>query len=200
MISQSLHQPFARSLAAPKAPLLPGSAGAFPQAGADVVIRQAMAADQAAIVALVHSERLNPYDLRWERFWVALAQGAVIAAAQIRHHADGAREVGSVVVESGHRHRGVASRLLDAMLAKATDELYLVTGGSLVGFYGRWDFTPIGIAHAPRSVRANFWLGQVIGGALSCLHGHAPRRLYVLRRSARTGVPVNWPGDDGWAA
>jgi N-acetylglutamate synthase-like GNAT family acetyltransferase len=127
---------------------------------------------------------LNPQGLAWERFWVAVADGAVIAAAQIRAHPDGAREVGSVVVAPGHRRRGVASRLLDALLAGAAAELHLVTGGALVGYYRRWGFEPVGIGRVPRSVRTSFWLGQLLGGAMSCLRGRLPRRLHVLRRPA----------------
>lgn len=184
MSSYPFHLP-APKVAAPRPALLRLPRVVARATAAGVIVRRAVVADQAAIVALVRSERLNPRGLDWERFWVAAAEGVVIGAAQIRNHADGAREVGSVVVEPGHRNRGVASRLLDALLAEATDELYLVTRRALVRYYGRWGFEPTALGRVPRSVRANFWLGQLVGGATACLHGRLPRRLHVLRRPAR---------------
>jgi amino-acid N-acetyltransferase len=64
--------------------------------GTRLTLRCATAADQAAIVRLVHSERLNPSALRWLNFIVAERDGEVIGAVQMRHHADGSRELGSL--------------------------------------------------------------------------------------------------------
>ena len=79
-------------------------------------VRPATAADQAAITRLVGQARLNPRGLDWRRFVIAEAGGAPIGVAQVRRHPDGNRELASLVVLPKHRDRGVAGRIIDALL------------------------------------------------------------------------------------
>jgi len=80
-------------------------------------IRRATVGDQAAISRLVRQARLNPRNLDWRRFVIAEAGASPIGVAQVRRHPDGGRELASLVVLSEHRDRGVAARLIDALLA-----------------------------------------------------------------------------------
>ena len=171
--------------------------GIFPPAcrytggrGDQITIRRALEVDQAAIEALVGLERLNPTDLDWRRFWVAVNGPEVVGAVQLRRHPDSSCEVSSLVVGGPHRHQGVASRLLGALLTDAAPECYLITGTALAGYYGQWGFQRTSVARAPRCIRKNFWLGQVGGFVISCIRKRKPRRLVVLHRVSATAVTV----------
>ena len=80
-------------------------------------IRPALPTDHDAIVGLVRSERLNPNGLEWPNFLVATEHDHLIGAVQLRRHHDGAQELGSLVVERSSRGKGLATRLIDSLLA-----------------------------------------------------------------------------------
>lgn len=139
-----------------------------------------MQRDELAITSLVRSERLNPNDLDWRRFVVAIDGSGLLGAVQLRMHVDRSRELGSLVVRRDARGRGVASRLIDALLASIATRVLMITGAAFAAHYERWDFRPIEPAQAPASVRRNYYLGALIGGALSLLSGRRPKRLAIL--------------------
>jgi N-acetylglutamate synthase-like GNAT family acetyltransferase len=145
-------------------------------------VRRAAVTDQAAIEALVSGERLNPNGIEWPGFRVATHGDVVVGAVQLRRHRDGSRELGSLVVSWEYRGRGIASMLIDNLLADQVGPVHLVTARSEAFRYARWGFRSIAPASAPRAVRRNFWLGQVLGGAVSLLSFRAPRRLVILKR------------------
>lgn len=73
-------------------------------------IRPATPGDQAAIAALVWAEGLNTESLRWPDFLVAVDEARhLIGTVQLRRHADGARELASLVVVPEWRGRGLAT-------------------------------------------------------------------------------------------
>ena len=49
-------------------------------------IRRAREADDYAIATLVRNERLNPLDLDWRRFVLAVDPDGIIGAVQLRLH------------------------------------------------------------------------------------------------------------------
>jgi amino-acid N-acetyltransferase len=145
-------------------------------------LRPARAADQAAIDALVHAERLNPRDLDWRRFCVAVVEGDVVGAAQVRRHTDGSRELGSLVVAPAHRGHGIAALLIERLLGGQRGAVHAVTAHSNVPRFGRWGFVPIANSRAPRALRRNRRLGQIAGGLMALLCWRWPRRLVILAR------------------
>jgi amino-acid N-acetyltransferase len=90
-------------------------------------IRPALPVDQDAIVGLVRSERLNPNGLHWPNFLVATENDRLIGAVQLRRHQDGARELGSLVVERTSRGRGLAARLIDTLTAANPGRILMIT-------------------------------------------------------------------------
>lgn len=116
----------------------------------DCLVRAAQAGEAAAIKALVHRERLNPLGLDWRRFLVAVDEmGNVLACGQIKPHLDGSRELASLVVVPEQRGRGLARRLIEALVAASNTELYLTCRSSLGEFYERFDFQVIGLDEMP---------------------------------------------------
>jgi N-acetylglutamate synthase-like GNAT family acetyltransferase len=153
---------------------------------APFTLRAANARDQDAIVRLVRSERLNPNGLHWPGFVVATAgpggAGAIVGAVQMRHHLDGAREVGSLVVAPGFRRCGLGQRLVATLLAAHRGPVHLVTARGRVPFFADLGFRAVAPGLAPRTLRRQRRLGQWLGGLHALLNGRLPRRLVILER------------------
>ncbi len=148
----------------------------------DVTIRPARGEDQRAIVALVRGERLNPNDLRWPRFVVAEQGGRLIGAVQLRHHRDGALELSSLVVRAGEHGRGVAARMIDALVRPVQRPVYMITDGRHHAHYARWGFASAADMALPNSVRRNWCIGRLMG-LVSVMRRRPRKHLVVLVRN-----------------
>jgi amino-acid N-acetyltransferase len=146
-----------------------------------IAIRRATERDQQAIRALVHSERLNPTGLNWPNFRVAVIGGGIIGAVQMRKHSDGSRELASLVVSKEARGYGIASRMIDAMLAEHHEPVWMITAEPYAGAYSRWGFEPIEARMAPAKVRRNHLMGS-LARIVSFLKRRPMRRLVILER------------------
>jgi amino-acid N-acetyltransferase len=144
-------------------------------------VRRATPPDQPTIRAMVHAERLNPSDLRWSNFMVAVADEDIVGACQMRRHADGSRELGSLVVARGLRGRGIARRLIDALLAAEPGPVWMITAEGFACACARWGFRPIDPRSAPVKVRRNWRLGSLVR-ILSMMMRRPMRRLVILER------------------
>jgi N-acetylglutamate synthase-like GNAT family acetyltransferase len=145
-------------------------------------IRPATAADAAAIRALVRAQpRMNPTGLDWPNFVVAETAGRVVGCVQLRPAGTGAVELGSLVVDPAERGQGLAGRLINAVLARATGRVLVVTAACHARHYARWGFRRVGLRAAPARVRLDFLVGQMASG-LRLVQGYAPRRMAILER------------------
>ena len=149
-----------------------------------VSIRHATAEDQPHIISLARGERIKPTGLDWPKFVVAVDDGKIVGAVQLRKHPDGSRELGSLVVASKYRGRGVAARLIETRLADAAGRVLVITGRAHADYYGRWGFQRIRPIAAPPFVCLNYWLGYLGGGFIAVLRGRAVNHLAVFERSA----------------
>lgn len=149
-----------------------------------LTLRFATANDQAAIVRLVRAERLNPNALHWLNFIVAERDGRLVGAVQMRLHADGSRELGSLVVDPAHRRQGIGGRLIGGLLQSQdpATAVHVITACSRARYFAAWGFRAIAPRCAPGAVRRNHRVGQFAGGLVSLLRGRLPRRLVVLER------------------
>ena len=148
---------------------------------ADFSIRPATPGDQPMIRAMVRAERLNPADLRWSNFFVAAGKPDVIGAAQLRRHPDGSRELGSLVVDKRARGRGIAKRLIDALLASEPGPVWTVTVETFADTFRRWGFEKIDPPSAPVGVRRNYRIGSLVR-LVSILLRRPMGRLVILER------------------
>jgi amino-acid N-acetyltransferase len=165
-------------------PAVPSQAHTF----SSVVIRAGRADDQASVDDLIAGERVNPNDNHAPNFLLAIDSAAVIGAAQLRRHADGARELSTLVVSANHRGSGVSTVLVDAILANEAGDVFVVTGRRLVGSYQRRGFVSAAFLRTPRSIQVNRVMGQIFGSLNALAHGRSPQWLVVLRRPARFGI------------
>ncbi|MEH2045394.1 GNAT family N-acetyltransferase [Nostoc sp.] len=114
------------------------------------VLRKATSRDQWSIRLLVFSAKLDPTQLNWQQFWVIEYNENLIACGQLRNFS-GAQELGSLVVASAWRGRGLGILLTQHLINTATQPLYLeCLGQRLVQFYSRFDFVPISFEDLPQ--------------------------------------------------
>ena len=130
------------------------------------VLRPARTGDIWAIRKLVLSAKLDPTQLRWSQFWVIECEGRVVACGQLRSF-PGAQELGSIVVESAWRSRGLGSLLVKHLIGEATEPLYLECLGSrLAKFYTRFGFKAIAWQELPESLKLKFGISQMASKVL----------------------------------
>jgi N-acetylglutamate synthase-like GNAT family acetyltransferase len=111
-----------------------------------VTIRPATAADQDTIVRLIREADINPLDLKWPNFVLAVdnATGAVVGTGQIKHHGDGSDELASIATVPAYQHRGIAHQIIEHLLARHPGVLYLTCMDYLESLYQRFGFHTIG--------------------------------------------------------
>jgi N-acetylglutamate synthase-like GNAT family acetyltransferase len=109
------------------------------------VIRPATAADQEAIVHIIREVQINPMDLKWPNFLLAVddATGAVVATGQIKKHGDGSYELASIGTLPAYRGRGLAHQIIEQLLLKHRSVLYLTCMDNMEGLYQQFGFRTI---------------------------------------------------------
>ncbi|MCC5623460.1 GNAT family N-acetyltransferase [Nostoc sp. CHAB 5715] len=121
------------------------------------MLRKATSGDQWSIRLLVFSAKLDPTQLNWQQFWVIECDAYgrhclrnLVACGQLRHFS-GAQELGSLVVVSAWRGRGLGTLLTQHLINTATQPLYLeCLGERLAQFYSRFGFVPISFEELPQ--------------------------------------------------
>jgi amino-acid N-acetyltransferase len=149
-----------------------------------VSIRPATEQDQQTIRAMAHEERVKPTGLNWPNFLVAVDGDDIVGAAQMRKHADGSRELGTLVVRSSARGKAIATRLIQAHLARENGPVFMITGAAYADHYARFGFRRREPASAPGSIRRNYRIGSLGGGLISFFMGRPRRRLAIYERAA----------------
>jgi len=154
--------------------------------GVRVTVRKAGQEDQAAIAALVRQARLNPRDLAWARFVVAETDQEIVGVAQVRLHPDGAHELASLVVQASLRGQGIATALIDALLAEKYGEVYTLIDRRFGPHFERWGFRAVDPGQLPRSVSRIYRVGRAVTTVASLLR-REPIRIVPLKRSPSIG-------------
>jgi len=114
-------------------------------------LRPARAADAVAIKSLIHSVGINPMDLDWRHFLVAVdAQDRVIATGQIKSHKGDVLELASIAVVPEHRGEGLARTVIEHLLKDSPRPLYLTCRTRLEPLYEKFGFQPITYEEMPR--------------------------------------------------
>lgn len=125
------------------------------------VLRRATSADKWLIRLLVFSAKLEPTQLRWQQFCAIECDGDLVACGQLRNFSE-AQELGSLVVKSAWRGRGLGSFLTQHLIDTATQPLYLeCLGQRLAQFYSRFGFVTISYEDLPASLQRKFGFSQL---------------------------------------
>lgn len=125
------------------------------------VIRPATEADQPRITKMVRDAQLFPIGLKWQRFLVAEENGVVIGMVQLKTHRWGTKELGSLAVIPAHQKQGIGATLIDALLTKEAQAIYLNCHISMEPFYQRFGFRRLSWRELPldfKIIRLFLWL------------------------------------------
>ncbi len=107
----------------------------------DFTLRPAAPTDQSAIRDLIQRVQINPMNLHWEHFVLAVDErGKMIGCGQIKTHRDGSRELASIAVEPCCRGQGVARAVIEHLIAGANPPLYLTCRSRLEPLYEKFGF------------------------------------------------------------
>ena len=146
-----------------------------------VVVRRARPDDQPVITAMVRRARLNPTGLHWEQFVVGERDGRAVGVAQLRRHSDGTNELASLAVEPGARGHGIATQMVDALLAGETAAVYALIDRRFVGHFARWGFGQVGPSELPRSAARTYVISRAVTTLGSLLRRQRIRIVPLLR-------------------
>lgn len=115
------------------------------------MIRPAREADAAVIKHLIRTVGINPIELDWRRFIVAVdEEDKVIATGQLKPHKGDILELASIAVAVDHRGEGLARAIIEHLLKDSPRPLYLTCRSHLEPFYRRFGFQPITYNEMPR--------------------------------------------------
>jgi N-acetylglutamate synthase-like GNAT family acetyltransferase len=119
------------------------------------IIRPAVRADSLAIRSLINEVQINPMNLDWKRFIVAVtSQNELIGSGQIKPHADGLKELASIAVNQSERGDHIAHEIINSLLIRETNRpLYLMCRAKLELFYARFGFHVIELDIMPAYFR-----------------------------------------------
>lgn len=110
----------------------------------DYFIRAAESGDQRVIRAIVRGARINPMNLDWRNFILAVDKEAeIIGCGQIKTHRDGTKELASIAVRQGWRKMGIASTIIRRLIDRTESHLWLVCRAELATFYLKFGFTVV---------------------------------------------------------
>ena len=132
----------------------------------DYWIRPAIREDEPAIHSLVRSTLINPFGIHWSRFLIAVdKEDRLVGCGQVKVHRDGSRELASIAVDPAWRRKGVASAVIERLVASHAPPLYLTCRPELESFYERFEFRAIREADMPpyfrRVYRLVKWLNII---------------------------------------
>jgi N-acetylglutamate synthase-like GNAT family acetyltransferase len=127
-----------------------------------IILRPACNSDAKAIKDLIYKVGINPMDLNWRHFIVAVdAENGLVGCGQIKPHGDGSRELASIAVRESDRGRGVARAIIERLLAENPPPLYLTCRSELESLYQRFRFRTIAFDEMPPYFRRISRLARV---------------------------------------
>ncbi len=116
----------------------------------DFNFRPATAADAPAIRALIHLVRINPLDLDWQHFILAVSpSGEMLGCGQIKIHGDGSRELASLAVWPRYQRQGIGKAIMTRLMNGAEPPLYLTCRAVMQPYYVPFGFRLLEPAEMP---------------------------------------------------
>ena len=140
-------------------------------------LRPARETESAQIKELIHLVGINPMDLDWKRFVVAVnEQGEMIGCGQVKPHGKDSLELASLAVYPEHRGKGVGRALIEYLLRDSPRPLFLMCESSLGPLYEKFGFRGIPYEEMPRY----FQRISKLAGLVTTL-AHREERLLVMK-------------------
>ena len=132
-----------------------------------LTIRPARPEDQETIVSYIRQAKINPRNLHWENFLVAEENGRLIGMRQVKVHAQGTREVGSGFVLPEYRRQGISARLMNEILSREQDTLYLMCRDKRAPYYEQFGFRQVAVDQLPEDFHKEYQIGRFVTSLMS---------------------------------
>lgn len=142
-----------------------------------IIIRLAAENEQEIIRELIRQARLNQRNLNWQNFLVAESEGQVVGLRQVKTHKEGTREVASGYVLPDYRHQGISARLMEEVLSREKEELFLMCDRKWADYYRRFGFEEVEKEGLPADFGREYRTGRLITTLLSLF---ARRRIDII--------------------
>ena len=130
----------------------------------DFILRPANENDSLLIKDLIHRVGINPMDLDWHRFVIAVdGSGKMLGCGQLKPHGKDVIELASIAVEPPYQHQGIARVIIEHLIASGRRPLYLTCRSRLGSFYEKWGFRSLQPNEMPAYYRRLSRLVNVVG-------------------------------------
>jgi N-acetylglutamate synthase-like GNAT family acetyltransferase len=140
-------------------------------------IRPARETESAQIKDLIHLVGINPMDLDWKRFVVALNErDEMIGCGQLKPHGKDILELASLAVYPEQRGKGVGRAIIQDLLKDSPRPLYLMCESSVGPLYEKFGFREISYEEMPRYFQR---ISKLVG--LAATLAHREERLLVMK-------------------
>ena len=122
---------------------------------ADFYLTPALEADFPSIRGLIHETGINPTGLDWRRFIIAktVEGDTFIGCGQLKPHGDGTTELASIATSPAWRKQGVASAIIQKLMADGPRPLYLTCLSHNGPFYEKFGFRRLAPDELPKYFR-----------------------------------------------
>ncbi|MBX3045489.1 MAG: GNAT family N-acetyltransferase [Anaerolineales bacterium] len=146
----------------------------------DFSIQPAAPQHAEPIRQLIQQADLFQHGLDWRNFLVALTPAnEFIGCGQVKQHTDGTWELASIAVQPAWQGRGVGRAIIEALLARHTGELYLMSISALKPLYEKFGFSEVTGEYLPKYFRR---LTQM--PAMIAEFERVDERIMVMKREA----------------
>jgi N-acetylglutamate synthase-like GNAT family acetyltransferase len=145
----------------------------------EYTLRSATATDAATIHRIISLVKINPINLNWRRFVLAVnREGKIIGCGQVKPHADGSLELASIAVLPDWRGKGIARKIIEHLLDEYPGRLYLTCRSQLGPMYQKFGFLVLQVQDMPPYFQR---LSRLV--SLFTKLFHQPDHLLVMQRN-----------------
>jgi N-acetylglutamate synthase-like GNAT family acetyltransferase len=114
---------------------------------------------------------------------VAEVDGKIVGVGQVKPHEDGSRELASIAVIPDYQRRGIASRIIETLLEREKEPLYLMCEAKNEKLYERFGFRRIEPPEMPGDLRRNYRFARLIRPLVALLM-HYDLQIIVMHQRA----------------
>ncbi|MFN8428222.1 MAG: GNAT family N-acetyltransferase [Anaerolineales bacterium] len=114
-------------------------------------LRPACESESSQIKDLIRLVGINPMDLDWKRFVVAVNdEEQIVGTGQIKPHGKEIFELASIAVRPEYQGQGIARAVIEYLLKDSPRPLYLTCVSRMGAFYQKFGFVSLAHEEMPR--------------------------------------------------
>ena len=117
-------------------------------------LRKACASDMPTIYNIALKYDLESDDMKADEFLVAEENNNIIGIGRLKIHPD-AIELGTIGVVEEYRNKGIATKIINALLKKTNSDVYLTT--LIPEFFEQFGFRKLGASPPDAMIRTKEW-------------------------------------------